>query len=60
MKLQELRRQALMTQRDLEEASGVSRDTIWRLEKGKTGAQPRTIKKLAAALGVDPRGLLED
>jgi transcriptional regulator with XRE-family HTH domain len=60
MKLQELRRQALMTQHDLEEASGVSRDTIWRLEKGKTGAQPRTIKKLAAALGVDPRVLLED
>jgi transcriptional regulator with XRE-family HTH domain len=60
MKLKELRRLALMTQEDLAKESGVSRDTIWRLEHGKTGAHPRNIKKLAAALGIDPRDLLED
>jgi hypothetical protein len=31
---------------------------VWRLENGKTGAQPRTIRKLAKALGVEPEELL--
>ena len=45
--------------RELEEASGVSYNTIWRLETGKTGAQPRTIRKIAKALGVDPSELVK-
>ncbi len=39
--------------------SGVSYNTIWRLETGKTGAQPRTIRKIAKALGVDPLELVK-
>ena len=38
---------------------GVAYNTIWRLENGRTGAQPRTIRKLAAALGVDPEELVK-
>jgi transcriptional regulator with XRE-family HTH domain len=50
----------LLTQERLVEISGVSRDTISRLEKGKSGAHPGTIKKLGEALGVDPPDLIED
>ena len=53
-RLRQLRRQKVLSMRELEEMSGVSYNTIWRLETGKTGAQPRTIRKIAEALGVDP------
>lgn len=58
MKLRELRRRKVCTLHELEELSGVSYNTIWRLENGKTGAQPRTIRKLAKALGVEPYDLI--
>jgi transcriptional regulator with XRE-family HTH domain len=45
--------------RELEEMSGVSYNTIWRLENGITGAQPRTIRKIAQVLGVDPAELVK-
>ena len=57
-RLRELRHQSVLSMRELEEASGVSYNTIWRLETGKTGAQPRTIRKLAEALGVAPSELI--
>ncbi len=57
-KLRELRQRRVLTLHELEKRSGVSYNTIWRLENGKTGAQPRTIRKLAAALGVEPEELI--
>lgn len=57
-KLRGLRRRRVMTLRELQEKSGVAHKTIWRLENGRGGAQPRTIRKLAAALGVEPEELL--
>jgi DNA-binding Xre family transcriptional regulator len=57
-RLKELRDRRVLTLHELEERSGVSYNTIWRLENGKTGAQPRTIRKLAAALGVEPEELV--
>ena len=45
--------------RELEEKSGVSYNTIWRLEDGRQGAHPRTVRKLAEALGVDPSELIK-
>ena len=59
-RLRELRRQRVLSMRELEERSGVSYNTIWRLENGLTGAQPRTIRRLAKALDVDPTELLGD
>jgi transcriptional regulator with XRE-family HTH domain len=59
-RLRELRRQRVLSMRELEERSGVSYNTIWRLENGLTGAQPRTIRRLAIALDVDPTELLGD
>jgi transcriptional regulator with XRE-family HTH domain len=58
MKLRELRQRRVLTLQELEECSGVSYNTIWRLENGKTGAQPRTLRKLAAALRVEPEELV--
>ena len=52
-KLRELRRLRVLTLRELEEESGVSYNTIWRLENGHRQARPSTIRKLAAALGVE-------
>ena len=58
-KLRELRHRRVMTLQELEEHSGVAYNTIWRLENGKTGAQPRTIRKLAKALGIEPEDLVK-
>jgi transcriptional regulator with XRE-family HTH domain len=58
-RLKELRRERVLSLRELEEKSGVSYNTIWRLEDGRQGAHPRTIRKIADALGVEPRELLK-
>ncbi len=59
-KLRQLRRHMVLSMRELEERSGVSYNTVWRLETGRTGAQPRTIRKLAEALNVEPSVLIEE
>ncbi len=59
-RLKELRRERVLSLRELEEKSGVSYNTIWRLEDGRQGAHPRTIRKLAEALGVEPAQLIKD
>ncbi len=43
---------------DLAQSSGVMVATLSRLENGKQEARPSTIRKLAAALDVDPGWLL--
>ena len=57
-KLQKLRRRRLWLIGDLADRSGVHRNTISKLEGGKGGAYPETIRKLAEALGVDPTELI--
>ena len=57
-KLRELRRLRVLTLRELEEESGVSYNTIWRLENGHRQARPSTIRKLAVALGVEASELV--
>ena len=58
--LRRLRQQAVMSQQQLADESGVARDTISKLETGQRRAYPTTIRKLAAGLGVEPRELVED
>jgi transcriptional regulator with XRE-family HTH domain len=57
--LRRLRNETALSQEELAKRSGVSRATIADLEAGKRGAQPRTLRKLAGALGVEPRELLK-
>jgi transcriptional regulator with XRE-family HTH domain len=59
-KLQKLRSRRLWLIGDLAERSGVHRNTISKLENGRGGAYPETIRKLAETLDVEPTDLLED
>jgi transcriptional regulator with XRE-family HTH domain len=58
-RLRRLRRELALSQRDVSRMTGIAFDTISRLETGKQWAQPRTIRKLADALGVEPRDLMK-
>ena len=58
-KLKELREDQAFSVRDLAEKAGVSTDTITALEKGRRKAWPRNVRKLAIALGVEPRDLMK-
>jgi transcriptional regulator with XRE-family HTH domain len=58
--LRELRERASFSQMELSQISGVSRATIADLELGKRGARPRTRRRLAKALGVEPWELIGD
>ena len=57
-RLKALRSEHVLTLRELAEEAGVSKDTIWRLENGHSEAHPSTIRKLARALGVQPKELV--
>ncbi len=57
VRLRELREERMLSLRELEEMSGVSYSTIWRIEDGRQGAHPSTVRKLAEALGVRPSEL---
>ena len=57
-RLKELRRERVLSLRELEEKSGVSDNTIWRLKDSRQGDHPRTVGKLAEALGVEPSELI--
>jgi transcriptional regulator with XRE-family HTH domain len=59
-KLQRLRGRRLWLIGDLADNSSVHRNTISKLENGRGGAYPETIRKLAEALDVEPTELLED
>jgi len=55
--LKELRESQFLTQHELAEKAGVGIATIARIEKGTRRPTFRTIKRLAAALGVEPSEL---
>ena len=59
MKLRNLRERRALSLRELSDLSGVNYNAIWRIEVGRTGAQPRTVRRLAEALGVEPHKLLK-
>jgi transcriptional regulator with XRE-family HTH domain len=56
--LRSFRQRAVMSQEQLAARSGVARDTISKLESGKRGAYPTTIRKLATGLDVQPQMLM--
>ena len=57
-KLRRFRERRLWLIGQLAEESGVHRNVISKLENGRGGAHPDTIRKIAAALEVDPTELL--
>lgn len=54
------RERSLLSQAELAKATGVHTATISRLETGRRGARPSTLRRLAEALGVEPRELLRE
>jgi transcriptional regulator with XRE-family HTH domain len=58
-RLRRLRAENALTLRVLAQISGVSYDTINKLELGRRPAHASTIRKLANALGVEPRELMK-
>ena len=58
-RLRELRVQQALSLRALAERSSVAFDTINKLELGHRPARLVTIRKLADALGVEPRELMK-
>ena len=58
-RLRELRVERALTLRALAERSGVSYDTINKLELGQRPARLSTIRKVTNALNVDPRELMK-
>jgi transcriptional regulator with XRE-family HTH domain len=56
-RLREWRERAALSQGELAERSGTSRATIAGLEAGNRGGQPKTVRSIAEALGIDPENL---
>ena len=59
IRLREVRERMFVTQVELAERSGISRANISRLENGLQRPRISTVRKLAAALGVEPDELIE-
>jgi transcriptional regulator with XRE-family HTH domain len=57
--LRELREERLLSQQELASRAGVSKTTIVNIETGQIRPHPATLRKLAAALKVDPAALAE-
>jgi predicted transcriptional regulator len=57
-KLKETRTRELLTEQELAEKSGVGVNTIIRIERKQVEPHFCTIRKLAEALGIDPKALL--
>lgn len=58
--LRRIRESKFLTQQDLANLAGVHRVTIVKLEAGHDEARFSTIRKLAAALNVEPVALVEE
>ena len=57
--LREVRVARLVSQRELAELAGVSTSAIYQIEAGRVIPQLSVIRRLSAALGVDPQDVAE-
>ena len=59
-KLRQLRKKRVLTLQELADLAGITYNSVWRLEHGKHGARPATLRKLAEALNVPVEELVEE
>ena len=59
-RLRQLRREQVLSQAELARSARTTQAAVSLLERGERTAQPRTVRKLADALGVEPRELLAE
>jgi transcriptional regulator with XRE-family HTH domain len=58
-RLRAIRERKALSQRELAAKAGVSPVTVARIETGQDEPYPSTVRKLAAALGVEPAELMD-
>jgi len=58
-RLRKLRDEKFLSQRELARAAGISPTTVFKLEANQAEPHPRTIRKLAEALGIEPSKLVD-
>lgn len=58
MGLRELRAEHVPSQQDLAERAQVSKTTIVQIEAGRSQPYPSTVRKIAAALDMEPREVM--
>jgi len=58
-RLKDLRIEQALTQRELADKAGIGANTVNRIELNETKPHMSTIRKLAGALGVEPRILVK-
>jgi transcriptional regulator with XRE-family HTH domain len=56
-KVRAARERAFLSKRELADEAGLDRSTVGRIEDGVAEVYPRTIRKIANALSVDPASL---
>ncbi|HEY6750876.1 MAG TPA: helix-turn-helix transcriptional regulator [Rubrobacteraceae bacterium] len=57
-KVRATREQNFLSQRELAAKAGINHNTVWRIEGGgSVDVHPRTIRRIAEALSVDPTSL---
>lgn len=59
-RLRQLRRERALSQQALERMTGVTQSTISNLEQGNRPARLITVRKLAEALGAEPKELIQE
>ena len=60
-KVRTTRERAFLSQRELADKAGLNHNTVWRIEGSEAAeVHPRTIRKLAEALSVDPASLVPE
>ena len=59
LKLREIRESKWKTQEELSAETGISISNISRIERGQQVPRISTVRKLAAALGVEPDALID-
>lgn len=57
--LKRRRELAALSQQDLADRAGIARSTLLKLERLEAEARPSTVRKLAEALGIEPRELMQ-
>jgi transcriptional regulator with XRE-family HTH domain len=59
-RVRRLRNELALTQAELAEQVGITVTTLARIERNEAQPRPKTRRRLAEALGVSPRELLQD
>jgi transcriptional regulator with XRE-family HTH domain len=60
-KVRAAREKRFLSQRELADKAGINHNTVWRIERGDSvEVHPRTIRRLAEALSVDPASLVPE